>query len=57
MTLMQGITTSISHDGKEWTKTGELETEFPKKIRVGVHAINSSDAEFLVEFEDFQVKH
>jgi regulation of enolase protein 1 (concanavalin A-like superfamily) len=51
------VTTSISHDGKEWSATGELETEFPKKIRVGVHAINSSDGEFVVEFEDFQVKN
>jgi hypothetical protein len=51
------VTTAISHDSKEWMATGELTTEFPKKVRLGVHAINSSDAEFVVEFEDFQVKN
>jgi hypothetical protein len=51
------VTTSVSHDGKAWTKTGELETEFPKKVYLGVHAVNSSDAEFVVEFEEFQVKN
>jgi regulation of enolase protein 1 (concanavalin A-like superfamily) len=51
------IITSISHDGKEWERTGELDTELPKKVHLGVHAINSSDAEFVVEFEDFQVKN
>ncbi len=51
------VTTSISHDGKDWEKTGELDTELPKKVHVGVHAINSSDGGFVVEFDDFQVKN
>jgi hypothetical protein len=49
------ITTSISHDGKEWTETAVLTTKFPESVRVGVEAINSSDKEFVVEFEEFKI--
>lgn len=51
------VVTSISHDGRTWTKTGELETKLPKKVQLGVHAINSAGGEFTVEFEEFQVKN
>jgi regulation of enolase protein 1 (concanavalin A-like superfamily) len=49
------LTASISHDGKEWTETGVVMAEFPKPVRVGVAAINSSAGEFMVEFEEFEL--
>jgi uncharacterized protein (TIGR03067 family) len=51
----QKISTAISHDGRAWTETGNLETEFPKKVQVGIAALNGSAREFVVEFADFQI--
>ena len=51
----QKVTTSISPDGKAWTETGVLATEFPKKVHVGILAINCSTGKFVVEFEGFKV--
>ena len=52
----ENLTTSISHDGKEWIETGVLTAKFPETLRVGVEAINSSDKEFAVDFEEFKVE-
>jgi regulation of enolase protein 1 (concanavalin A-like superfamily) len=49
------LTTSISHDGKEWIETAKLTTKLPDAVKVGVEAVNSSDEEFVVEFEEFEV--
>lgn len=50
------LTTSISHDGKEWTETAVLDAKYPETAKVGVDVINSSDKEFAVEFEEFKVE-
>ena len=49
-------TVSMSHDGKEWIEIKTIEVEFPEKLSVGVSAVNSSNAPFTVEFEDFELK-
>ncbi len=49
------LTTSISHDGKEWTETATLRAKYPETVRVGVEAVNSSDKEFVVEFAEFKI--
>lgn len=49
------VTASYSHDRREWTEAKQAAVEFPKKVQIGVAAVNSSDAPFTVEFEDFKV--
>lgn len=49
------VTAHYSHDGKEWTEAKQAAVEFPRKVQIGVAAVNSSDAPFTVEFEDFKV--
>jgi regulation of enolase protein 1 (concanavalin A-like superfamily) len=49
------LTTSISHDGEKWIETSVLTARFPESVLVGVTAINSSDKEFVVEFEQFGI--
>jgi hypothetical protein len=49
------VTAAYSHDGKVWTTAREIAVTFPKKVFVGVAAVNSSDQPFSVEFEDFTV--
>jgi hypothetical protein len=49
------VTAYFSHDGREWTEATMAAIDFPRKVQIGVAAINSSDAPFTVEFEDFQV--
>jgi hypothetical protein len=34
----------------------EMDTELPKKVHIGVAAINSSDTPYTVEFEDLKVE-
>ena len=50
------LTTSISHDGKEWSETGVLTAKYPNAVRVGVYAVNSSDKEFVAKFEELKLK-
>jgi regulation of enolase protein 1 (concanavalin A-like superfamily) len=49
------FTTSISHDGKEWTETATLTARLPESVQIGVTAINSSDKPFVVEFEEYGI--
>jgi hypothetical protein len=49
------VTARLSHDGKEWTVAQEVDAELPKKVRIGVAAINTSDTPFTVEFREFKV--
>jgi len=49
------LTTSISHDGKEWIGTGVLSTDLPRIVRVGVLAVNCSCAEFVANFDDYRL--
>lgn len=49
------LTTSMSHDGKEWIETAELTAKYPESVQIGVTAINSSDGAFVVAFEEFRI--
>jgi len=49
------LTTSISHDGHEWTETSVLTANLGASVSVGVEAVNSSNKEFVVEFEELKV--
>ncbi len=49
------LTTHISHDGKDWLETATLTARLTEVVQVGVTAINSSDAEFVVAFEGFGI--
>jgi hypothetical protein len=50
------VTAYYSHDGKEWTEAMQAAVEFPKKVQIGVAAVNSSNAPFTVEFEELKVE-
>jgi regulation of enolase protein 1 (concanavalin A-like superfamily) len=49
------VTASYSHDGKDWTAAKEITVELPKKIQLGVAAVNTSTKPFKVEFEEFKL--
>ncbi|MGL6073805.1 MAG: DUF1349 domain-containing protein [Fimbriiglobus sp.] len=51
------VLAAYSHDGKEWiaVKNG-VTVDLPKKVQVGVAAINSSNKKFVVEFEEFKLR-
>ena len=49
------VLTAYSHDGKEWVSVKELAAELPKKLSVGVLAINTSTRAFKVEFDEFKL--
>src|SRR5947199_401510 len=49
------VTASYSHDGKEWTAVKTLTVDLPAQLQVGVAAVNSSNREFVVEFDQFKV--
>lgn len=51
----ESIETAISTDGKEWVANETISTTFEKTVLVGVHAINSSTSEFVVEFENLKI--
>lgn len=51
----KSVITSISHDGKEWIKTGHVSTEFPETVKVGVHATNSTGKGFAVRYDQFSL--
>jgi regulation of enolase protein 1 (concanavalin A-like superfamily) len=45
----------LSDDGKEWSLVKELRVDFPKKLKAGVAAINTSAEPFKVEFEELKI--
>ena len=49
------IRVAVSHDGAVWTDGRTVAARFPKKVRVGVAAINTSKKPFTVEFSEFKV--
>jgi len=51
----QKVTASYSHDGKDWTAAKEITVELPKKIQIGVSAVNTSTKPFKAEFEDLKL--
>jgi len=50
------VTVSISHDGKEWHEVKTFQVEMADEVSVGVAAVNSSDAPFSVDFEEFTIE-
>jgi hypothetical protein len=50
------VTGHLSHDGKEWVVAREANTELPKKLHIGVAAINTSDIPFAVGFKELKVE-
>ena len=49
------MTASFSHDGEEWSVAKEFSVEFAEEVSVGVQALNTSNAPFSVEFEEFGI--
>ncbi len=49
------VTAFVSHDGKTWLDGKTLDTDFPKKVKVGIDAINTSSRPFTVHFEELRV--
>jgi len=50
------VTVSISHDGEEWNEVKTFQVEMGDEVSVGVAAVNSSDAPFTVDFEEFTIE-
>ena len=46
----------ISHDGEEMTQERTFQVQMDKEVSVGVAAINSSDAPFTVDFDEFTIE-
>lgn len=45
-----------SKDGKNWVALRPIDTVWPTKMKVGLNAINSSNAPFSLRFEEFSLK-
>jgi regulation of enolase protein 1 (concanavalin A-like superfamily) len=50
------LSASYSHDGKEWTEVKQIDVELPRKVQVGVAAVNTSAKPLAVEFEELSVR-
>jgi regulation of enolase protein 1 (concanavalin A-like superfamily) len=46
---------SVSADGRQWTRLEPLEANFPKKVRVGVAAVNAARQPLSVRYEGLQL--
>lgn len=51
----QKFTTALSHDGRTWSNATTLETTFPKKVRVGILALNYSAGPFVATFDGYKL--
>ncbi len=49
------ILASLSHDGFQWLAGKPVNTEFSKKVKVGILAINTSKRPLMAEFEEFRL--
>ena len=49
------LSASYSHDGKEWTEVKQIDVELPRKVQVGVAAVNTSKKPLVVVFEELSV--
>jgi regulation of enolase protein 1 (concanavalin A-like superfamily) len=45
-----------SKDGQHWAQLHPIDTVWPAELKVGINAINSSDAPFTVRFEELSIK-
>lgn len=50
------LTYSFSEDGKDWTELHAEETKLPDKVKVGVHAINTTTVTFSPTLEELKVE-
>ena len=46
------VSASYSHDGKEWTEVKQIDVDLPRKLQVGVAAVNTSTKPFVVRFQE-----
>lgn len=49
------VQVAVSHDGIKWINVDSVAVQFPKTVKVGVAAINTSNKPFTVEFSDFKL--
>ena len=49
------IEAAVSHDGAKWLTVNPITAELPRKLKLGVAAINTSERPFAVEFEEFRL--
>lgn len=49
------VRAAVSNNGVDWTETHPITVQFPKTIKVGVDAINTSKQPFTVEFTKLKV--
>lgn len=47
---------SFSDDGKQWMEVLAEEVKLPEKVKVGVHAINTTTTQFAPTLEEFKVE-
>jgi regulation of enolase protein 1 (concanavalin A-like superfamily) len=45
----------MNEDGKKWAEDTTAEVKLPKKLKVGVAAVNSTTSPFAPQFEDFKL--
>lgn len=46
---------AVSNNGLDWTETKSITVQFPRRIKVGVDAINTSRQPFTVEFSELKL--
>jgi RNA polymerase sigma factor (sigma-70 family) len=49
------VSAAISQDGEKWTDLEPKDVSFPKKVQVGVAAVNTSKQEFAPQFSEFKL--
>jgi RNA polymerase sigma factor (sigma-70 family) len=49
------VSAAISQDGEKWTDLEAKDASFPKKVQVGVAAVNTSKQEFAPQFSEFKL--
>jgi regulation of enolase protein 1 (concanavalin A-like superfamily) len=46
----------VCHDDKTWNTTGNFSTDFPAKIKIGVHVVAVTDDGFQAHFEQLKIE-
>jgi regulation of enolase protein 1 (concanavalin A-like superfamily) len=49
------LTSYLCHDDKIWTQCGQLTVSLPKKVQIGVAAVNTSKKPFTARFDGFRL--
>lgn len=50
------LTLSYGDDGKEWQEALAVEAKLPEKVKIGVHAINTTTMPFTPTLEEFKLE-